>query len=167
MNDQKAKAEKVQKQLVQKLNECTSKMSVMEREIVLYKERLQQLKTKSSNQISSTAAAAAAAHNDSNQFIEESSSFMTEKNKSISTSALNHASSGGGGGAGSNSFFIRNNSSTQQVAESNTLDWDAAERKSNGTISQSSIRTVKVSRRDLRRLNEDEVVKRSLKKDQS
>jgi uncharacterized protein len=175
INEQKAKAEKAQKQLTQQLGECTSKMAVMEKEIGLYKDRLQQLKAASSKSglhhvtpVGNNSAAATAAHNDSNQFVDmDSSSFLADKHKSASALNMNSNNSGGGGG-----FFLKNNGSATNLHTESNMEWDSAaavekSKSTTSTISQSSVRTVKVSRRDLRRLNEDEVVQRSVRKDQN
>ena len=162
----KAKAEKTQKQLVQQLNECTARMAVMEKEIVLYKEKLHQLKVKSSV-TGATQQAAAPMHESSSKHFAEldnASSFLSERNKSVSSSAINASSN-------KESFFLKNNNSNISsnnnifVADSN-MELDASKMVNGiGANASSTARTVKVSRKDLRRLNEDELVQRNLKKE--
>lgn len=113
--EQKTKAEKNVKLLTHQLNECTSRIALLDREIVSYKEKLVKLKSKTDLQ-----------QNDSDN----------------------------------REYFMKNDSPN---TNSNGFSIEA----SNQDLSGSMMKQVKVSRKDLRRLTEEEILKRSLKKEQS
>ena len=156
--DQKSKSEKNQKLLIQQLNECTTRITTLEKEISIYKDKIIRMKsaTKPGAGTESSLAQPNANNLESSSFLNENSS---TKNKSISSSALNDGTGGGGG-----SFFLKNQSSN--LADSNLIDAEnhASGKLSNGLSNNNpSSKVVKVSRKDLRRLTEDELVQRSLK----
>jgi myosin heavy subunit len=133
--EQKSKSDKSQKLLSSQLNESHNKIALMEREISLYKEKLNKLKSSSANK-----STASSGHN--------SAENVNEVN-------------GGGGGNSSGGFYLKPNA-TNMNNSNNSLNDSAVTLTNDST---QSVKTVKVSRRDLRRLTEDEVIKRSVKKE--
>jgi hypothetical protein len=117
--EQKTKAENNNKFLTQQLNDCNSKIEILEKEIHIYKEKLIHLKNKyhHSNEI-----------NDIN--VKDSSGFYLKSGRDLNSNMPNS----------------RNNDQVLSTTASTKL--------------------VKVSRKDLRVLTEEELLKRSVKKDE-
>lgn len=146
LNEQKVKYEKNQRQLMQQI-------AVMEKEMAMYKERLAMIKS-----MSKSNAAGAGIHDASSPQLADlssASSFLTDRNKSAASGVMNKSHLVGG--VGSESFFLKNNHNDHD------LDKIANGVGANGS---STSRTIKVSRKDLRKLDDEELMQRSIKKDQ-
>jgi hypothetical protein len=138
LNDQKMKAENNCKLLRQQLNERTNKISTMEREILTLKEKIIKLKSNSHLSI-------------------ETTEIQPIENLKSSVNHLKNQQSSMGGSVSTTSI-----DSFHLKSSSNNLDQEQSELSTNKTAISTT--TFKISKKDLRRLTEQEILQRSSKK---
>ena len=138
MIEQKTKSEKNVKSLTQELNECNARIASMEKEISLYKEKIIRLKTLGSK---------------TNGLIHSDVEFEKQFDSGSIASNLSHNTQATG------SFYIDKGQSSDSGTNSK-INFET-EPQSNST------KSIKVQKKDIRRLTEEEILKRSVKKTDS
>lgn len=137
--EQKTKSEKNVKSLTQELNECNARIASMEKEISLYKEKILRLKTLGSK---------------TNGSHHSEVDFEKQFDSGSMISSLSHNTQATG------SFYIDKGHQSTDSGTNSKLNFE-------NDPQNGSTKSIKVQKKDIRRLTEEELLKRSVKKTDS